>query len=36
MLVKHGKRPLASAYVGHESLEAVNWAELLDPILIVK
>jgi len=36
MVVKHGKRPLASACMGHESLEAVNWVELLDPILIVK
>jgi hypothetical protein len=34
--VKLGKRPLASASMGLESLEAVNWVELLDPILVVK
>jgi hypothetical protein len=36
MVMKYGKRPLASACMGQESLEAVNWAELLDPIFIVK
>jgi hypothetical protein len=34
MSMKLGKRPLASVQMGRESLEALNWVELLDPILI--